>query len=900
MDRMADRLTSSRAAPSHNERAVDISAAGPAAYRATPAAESRVPYPALAWSEEAESASPGKGDVSLPLPLPSVAFTQHAELEAGEPSQQLTDSACPAVKAEVPLQGRRGSPSPFLRALTRGQPPPVEYSVSSLGDSPLLLFRQPISRLLCSAASFVAVVPGRVQVLIGKRLAVSSMSAFAETRSFWDSQLAVRPLDGVAAVRSLSVKPEEECNDGQGGQSVPAAGGFSTSQMVKSVSPAGVVRIGGRNRRKRTKYDLAYKQMEELGRFEEEAKSIDLSKVSGSSFALELLSNPQQYSYEAWKYGYSWPVGADGRRLLLRKLRGVYWSNPEKWQRVLEQHNLYRRDLFTLATVQDLFKVTHLMGAEAWDFLLKCTALTQKCDALSSKDIEVDGLESSEMMSPLSGPRRAPQSLGKRAYKSEEGVCADPLLDESSPCEGFLRKRMACGDREEKDVSKRTRGRPRKPRLNLQEQMQMQAIEDAFGPEPSGEFASVDPEQSLDGSPRWLNGTEVSRPAKVRTVPPLESALSELLKGHICQMEDLCAPTDHGMQNAGADLSERQRLVAAALRADLPNPYPSGWCQETREQKCAASGPDARVLGVGKANNVLKLATHYTFMAQFMQCCMLVEVQRTLLRLAEGFKPTSSGDRGFEKKTEDPTVQACVESLVESSNIHMRFVEVIVEQLRLQGELNRLPSTPERQREESKLQQHHEPVVDNLPLVSDAPNSLISPSDISSVANGNIYQDFRMLSLRGQERSPSQASEGDSEVCSYTPAEGQPSQYFCSAYEGPRERCGYSASDGRTEQCLYRESDEVPPEQGYSPTSQEQPGQCFTSAYHEQEEQGPEPSGEEPQDSESERPREAQTFRGPELAELHRVRDREELPGPPMMLCHGEASLDRRVGGLTT
>lgn len=75
-------------------------------------------------------------------------------------------------------------------------------------------------------------------------------------------------------------------------------------------------------------------------------------QVPGSSFALELLRNPQQYSYDSWAYGFAWPVGADGRRLLLRKLRGVYWSNPEKWQRILQENNLYRRDLFTLATVQ--------------------------------------------------------------------------------------------------------------------------------------------------------------------------------------------------------------------------------------------------------------------------------------------------------------------------------------------------------------------------------------------------------------------------------------------------------------------------------------------------------------------------------------------------------------------
>lgn len=66
----------------------------------------------------------------------------------------------------------------------------------------------------------------------------------------------------------------------QGHQRNAASPESASSQMAKSVSPAGVVRIGGRNRRKRTKYDLAYRQMEELGPFEEEAKSVDVSKVS--------------------------------------------------------------------------------------------------------------------------------------------------------------------------------------------------------------------------------------------------------------------------------------------------------------------------------------------------------------------------------------------------------------------------------------------------------------------------------------------------------------------------------------------------------------------------------------------------------------------------------------------
>ncbi|KFG34268.1 hypothetical protein TGP89_243460 [Toxoplasma gondii p89] len=201
-----------------------------------------------------------------------------------------------------------------------------------------------------------------------------------------------------------------------------------TSVMVKSVSPAGVVRRGGRNRRKRTKYDLAYRQMEQLGPFAEEAKHVDLSKVSGSSFAVELLKNPHLYSYESWVHGFAWPVGADGRRLLLRKLRGVYWSDPDYWQKRLMAEGLYRRDLFTLATVQELFKVTHLMGADVWDFLLKCTALTHKCDALTAKeggqsDNEevLQNASSPEAASPHAGPEVTSQALAQVANLGGHG-----------------------------------------------------------------------------------------------------------------------------------------------------------------------------------------------------------------------------------------------------------------------------------------------------------------------------------------------------------------------------------------------------------------------------------------------------------------------------------------------
>ncbi|PFH36474.1 hypothetical protein BESB_046660 [Besnoitia besnoiti] len=208
----------------------------------------------------------------------------------------------------------------------------------------------------------------------------------------------------------------------------PSTSSAMTSVMVKSVSPAGVVRRGGRNRRKRTKYDLAYRQMELLGPFAEEAKHVDLSKVSGSSFAVELLKNPHLYSYESWVHGFAWPVGADGRRLLLRKLRGVYWSDPDYWQKRLMAEGLYRRDLFTLATVQELFKVTHLMGADVWDFLLKCTALTHKCDALTTKEADqsdneeaLQNASSPEASSPHAGPEITSQALSHPAVMAAVG-----------------------------------------------------------------------------------------------------------------------------------------------------------------------------------------------------------------------------------------------------------------------------------------------------------------------------------------------------------------------------------------------------------------------------------------------------------------------------------------------
>ncbi|CDJ40759.1 hypothetical protein, conserved [Eimeria tenella] len=468
-------------------------------------------------------------------------------------------------------------------------------------------------------------------------------------------------------------------------QRVAASPESASPQMVKSVSPAGVIRIGGRNRRKRTKYDLAYKQMEELGPFEEEAKSVDLSKVSGNSFALELLRNPQQYSHDSWAYGQAWPVGADGRRLLLRKLRGVFWSNPEKWQRVLQEHNLYRRDLFTLATVQELFRVTHLMGAEAWDFLLKCTALTQKCDALTSKDLDIGEDDEPGSVSPRGMSHRTHQQSTVDACKSEDDLHSPPdeIFSSALPTSGFVRKRVSHGVRVDKEVNKRSRGRPRKAPVKTQR-------------------ASSEPEDASEASPTRHLQTGLSTPTSEasRWLPEAESlnftdgcrALLHSAIGERSESSPL-QPDDENCPEGGAEMldeitGEQRRLLASFMKTAPPIVSTHDSFGLPATGKSATSSPELRLaLGGKPSNNMLRLTTHYAFMAQFMQCCMLVEVQRSLLRIAEEFKTLWPSDKDLQESSfkpessMDPTTRACFDSLVRSTNVHMQFVQVIVKQL---------------------------------------------------------------------------------------------------------------------------------------------------------------------------------------------------------------------------
>ncbi|KAL8272986.1 hypothetical protein Esti_003039 [Eimeria stiedai] len=861
----------------------------PVARGSTPSAEAAAPTSVRVTSETDGSMGSFK-DRQLPCSLSFAPVLHPTETEQLFHEVQDSQTTLP-VTTEAHGHCRRATPS-ALQPSSHGRLPAAVHNLRFIKDNTSLHRQRPHrSCTMPDVAAGGAASTGK-QPRPPERQRPNNAgdeahtaSACQKTRSPWDVALAARSTASAGHHQHASF--EAKCNTRERQPATSPSGAVAASQMTKSVSPAGVVRIGGRNRRKRTKYDLAYKQMEELGRFEEEVKSIDLSKVSGSNFVLKLLSNPQHYSYESWKYGCSWPVGADGRRLLLRKLRGVYWSNPEKWQRILEEHNLYRRDLFTLATVQDLFKVTHLMGAEAWDFLLKCTALTQKCDALSSKDIDLGEDEPLEAPSVLDADRHSSQAVGARACQSDEDQYPNSFLGSALPCPGYSRKRSGCVGGEDKELSKRRRGRPRNASLKAERH--------SSGLAEAGNIDSAEPGDAAskgEAPSRWMNGTEAFSHVKIES-EPLLTAISGgyALGSQACLMEGQSV-LNQAAQNLSAQSSCSQGLGSASQRSSAPT---SGqdWSDSGGGAfaNSLALGVDNRVFGGGKNNGgMLKLAAHYTFMAQFMQCCMLVEVQRTLLRLAKEFKPSFPAEREFsqvcperEVKKVDPTAQACLDSLVQSSNTHLEFVQVIVRQLCLQGDLGDSAASPEKQHSPSKEDDEFLSFMRQLRLLCQKSISSLtaSGSHYPASSNDDGSPHLRMLLWRDQQSS-NQASEGEPEECLFRGvSKGYPEHSSTPEREGEAKHCVYPPSEVRAEQCLSVASEAAHQEQCLSPASEQELDQCLTLAAA-------------PRRLYSEQRGEGEVFEAGNQRNVH------VISGAPRMLCHREAPLRRQPDGVTT
>lgn len=71
-----------------------------------------------------------------------------------------------------------------------------------------------------------------------------------------------------------------------------------------------------------------------------------------------------------WTKGFRMPLGAEGRQILLRRLRKAYHSNPMRWDEELARHRIVFSRM-PYATVIELFHLAHLLGV--FDFAVKCS-----------------------------------------------------------------------------------------------------------------------------------------------------------------------------------------------------------------------------------------------------------------------------------------------------------------------------------------------------------------------------------------------------------------------------------------------------------------------------------------------------------------------------------------------
>lgn len=71
-----------------------------------------------------------------------------------------------------------------------------------------------------------------------------------------------------------------------------------------------------------------------------------------------------------WYKGFRMPLGAEGRQILLRRLRKAYHASPCQWDQELARHRIVFSRM-PYATVIELFHLAHLLGV--FDFAVKCS-----------------------------------------------------------------------------------------------------------------------------------------------------------------------------------------------------------------------------------------------------------------------------------------------------------------------------------------------------------------------------------------------------------------------------------------------------------------------------------------------------------------------------------------------
>lgn len=303
---------------------------------------------------------------------------------------------------------------------------------------------------------------------------------------------------------------------------------------------------------------------------------------------------------------------------------------------------------------------------------------------------------------------------------------------------------------EDKDMVRRNRGRPRKAHQAR-----------AFGHE---DAAAISPKRTACTSSPAPGGHAGLRGQKMNGVPL--SAHSEFglspqstkrtLKNRYLSTDEQ-NPTTGGIELPETELKGSRRLLAALLGTNGQLPGEDCFGAPAPEGRASPSDAELRHFDRGRMNStLLKLAAHYTFMAQFMQCCMLMEVQRTLLRLAEELKPIcfigkepSEGLLNQEPEERDFTAQACFDSLVRSSNIHMQFVQVIVQKLQSRAEQTKARDFAE-ERSEPAMRVQFRAILEQLQLLRRKGSPGLGNSETQRAQDlaGEFLQTLQALSPR--------------------------------------------------------------------------------------------------------------------------------------------------------
>ncbi|OEH77352.1 hypothetical protein cyc_02874 [Cyclospora cayetanensis] len=125
-----------------------------------------------------------------------------------------------------------------------------------------------------------------------------------------------------------------------------------------------------------------------------------------------------------WCKGFRMPLGAEGRQILLRRLRKAYHANPAKWDEELSRHRIVFSRM-PYATVIELFHLAHLLGV--FDFAVKCSEEYGSDAAAATGGKGAEGAEAAGEDAAAPGSSRLLQGDRKRSRKPPSYISGDDV-----------------------------------------------------------------------------------------------------------------------------------------------------------------------------------------------------------------------------------------------------------------------------------------------------------------------------------------------------------------------------------------------------------------------------------------------------------------------------------------